>query len=232
MIKDAQDLRQMKSLAKGGGGSIFEVEILSRDLAARAGSNRAVAKYMLSDDPAFQINFKQEVSLMYFLEAKYPRHFAKLLGFDPLRLCIVMTAYKAGSMHRYYRKTAAVSRLLSVKFLSDIGHAVMYMHREQIAHRDLKTDNVLIDTRTIPHTAVITDFGIARILNQDEMKVKEFPVSNHRGFSLLYAAPESIEQFRTRSSVAENSAARWKAGDVYSFGCIIYETFCHVRPWK
>lgn len=96
------------------------------------------------------------------------------------------------------------------------------LHQCEIAHNDIKTDNVLLVSKSPSMLSpVITDFGISRVLNTDQLLVGAFKTSRVNGFSLQFASPESIG--RMRNGLMESDATVWKRGDVYSSGMLIKE---------
>jgi serine/threonine protein kinase len=105
------------------------------------------------------------------------------------------------------------------------------MHKEGVAHCDLKPGNVLleIDANGKLNT-VLSDFGIARILNPREIQVEAFEVANVDGVSISFAAPEAIARFRSR--VAEIDTDIYKGGDVYSLSIIVYEMLKRDFAWR
>lgn len=78
---------------------------------------------------------------------------------------------------------------------------------------------------------MLTDFGITRIVkeNSDINKVDAFEVSEIRGLSACFAAPESWFRFRRRITT---DGSIWQAGDVYAIGVSINELLTRKGPFK
>jgi serine/threonine-protein kinase len=57
------------------------------------------------------------------------------------------------------------------RILADLANALAYAHRHRIVHRDIKPENVLIDNDS--GRAMLTDFGIARSVSLDAMRIDE-----------------------------------------------------------
>jgi serine/threonine protein kinase len=68
----------------------------------------------------------------------------------------------AERLHREPRPPVEVVR----RVLREVCEALEYAHREGVVHRDIKPDNILIETST--GRAMVTDFGIARAAEGDE----------------------------------------------------------------
>lgn len=171
--------------------------------------------------------FHQEVSLMYYLSQKYP-YFAKIYAYEESSQIIILKYYKHGPLEKWLRrKPRSKHQIMNVILCFTRGVAAM--HKENIAHCDLKPDNVLIDHDDKKQPiAVLIDLGISKILNQNNLAVKQFKAANIRGFSPSYAAPEAIQVFKEQDTRAP---AIVRASDIYSLACIYYRILSKRPPW-
>ena len=70
-------------------------------------------------------------------------------------------------LRTYYNKTCDLRQYPNalVYFMRQILSGIVYLHKLRIAHRDLKTQNILI----IGDTAVIADFGSCQTTEQTDL---------------------------------------------------------------
>jgi serine/threonine protein kinase len=112
-----------------------------------------------------------------------------------------------------------------------VSSAVQFMHHENVAHCDLKSANILLDLDPGKYTiiAVLADFGIARILDKNSIKVEAFEAAHVNGVSMAYAAPEAIKRYRHKAP--SDNLELLKASDVYSLSIILCELLCRGNAW-
>lgn len=103
----------------------------------------------------------------------------------------------------------------AVAIAIDVGEALEYAHAHGIVHRDIKPENILL---TGSH-ALVADFGIARAVVQaggERMTSTGVAVGTPR-----YMSPE-------QAAADRNVDGR---SDVYSLGCVLYETLAGEPPF-
>ncbi|MFZ5637411.1 MAG: protein kinase domain-containing protein [Pseudomonadota bacterium] len=98
--------------------------------------------------------------------------------------------------------------------LRDVAGAVQAAHARLVVHRDLKPANVLI---TATGEAKLLDFGIARLLGEDDDGLTQF---GGRAGTPDYAAPEQLE-----------GGAVTVATDVHALGVMLHELLTGQRPF-
>ncbi|KAI3807043.1 hypothetical protein L1987_22963 [Smallanthus sonchifolius] len=132
----------------------------------------------------------------------------------PSNICCVVVEYLPGGALKNYliknrRKKLAFK--VVVQMALDLARGLSYLHSQKIVHRDVKTENMLLDkSRTIK----IADFGVARVeaSNPNDM-------TGETG-TLGYMAPEVL-----------NGNPYNRKCDVYSFGICLWEIYCCDMPY-
>jgi serine/threonine protein kinase/tetratricopeptide (TPR) repeat protein len=103
--------------------------------------------------------------------------------------------------------------------IQQIGSALHYAHRQGIVHRDVKPANVLIDTEG---NAFVSDFGIARILDESAPKGKSLTMTGSSVGTPAYMAPEQIQG---QTQVDERV-------DIYALGALLFEMVTGELPFQ
>jgi serine/threonine-protein kinase len=98
--------------------------------------------------------------------------------------------------------------------------ALAHAHQKGVIHRDLKPSNLmLVDLDGNKDFVKVVDFGIAKIMTQDEETTKNLTQTGDVFGSPLYMSPEQCRgqelDFRT---------------DIYSLGCVMYKTLSGKAP--
>ncbi len=108
-----------------------------------------------------------------------------------------------------------------LELFRQICAAVSYAHQRLIVHRDLKPSNILV---TKDGQVKLLDFGIAKVLSQDE--TSSLPRQQQTATQLGLMTPDyaSPEQFRGEAVTT--------ATDVYSLGVVLYQLLTGALPYN
>ena len=103
----------------------------------------------------------------------------------------------------------------AARLLIPIAQALDYAHKQHIVHRDVKPSNILLTGNGLP---MLTDFGIAKILENDE-------TTNLTGTGMGVGTPEymSPEQWTGQAG---------PSADIYSLGVVFYEMVTGRKPYR
>lgn len=107
-------------------------------------------------------------------------------------------------------------------FGAQILDSIKFMHENGVIHRDIKPENILLDDK---FRIQITDFGTAKLLEKRlQNDEEEYPV-DVRAKSFVgtaeYVSPELLE-----------NKYCGKSGDIWAFGCIVYQMIAGKPPFK
>ena len=91
----------------------------------------------------------------------------------------------------------------------DIASALAYIHSRHIVHRDLCSDNILLDCKGKNPTAKVCDFGMSRIIQSEGTSIS-LPAFGHRG----YLPPEATDVDSSRFD---------SSFDIFAFGALMVQ---------
>ncbi|RMD39700.1 hypothetical protein DV735_g5435, partial [Chaetothyriales sp. CBS 134920] len=114
-------------------------------------------------------------------------------------------------------------------------HALRYLHRRGITHRDIKPDNILISSWD-PLIVKLSDFGLSKCVRDQETFLKTFCGTK------LYCAPEVYPGYAAyaeggqpkRRRVGDRAPRRSPysdAVDMWSFGAVLFHLLCGKPPF-
>ncbi|KAK9744882.1 Protein kinase domain [Popillia japonica] len=119
---------------------------------------------------------------------------------------IFMDYCRNGDLLEYIKNHGPLCEDKAKRYFRQLTSAVQYLHALEIAHRDLKCENIFL---TINNSIKLGDFGFARHCIDD---LGECILSDTFCGSAAYAAPEILQ------GISYNP----KMYDMWSLGCILY----------
>ena len=209
--------RIVERLARGGMAEIYKAyqNNLDRYVAIK------VMHAHLSSDPGFLARFEREAKS---IAALHHPHIVQVLDYDieedmPY---IVMELIDGISLKTQIKNLSRHGELVplkkTVRIIREIGQALSYAHQQNLVHRDVKSSNVIVEGgEALKGRAVLTDFGLVKILASDEMTIT---ILQGRGTALY----TPLEQYGGDSG---HTDAR---SDVYAFGATLYHLLTNTRP--
>ena len=207
----------VEELGRGGMGVVYSARDLVHEEAGK--SDAWVAIKLLSDD------FKDHPEALRMLqqETKKSRELAHpnivtVYDFDRDGDLVYMTMelLSGQSLDVYLKEhqyeTADLSGVIPI--ITDIAQGLMYAHKGDIIHSDLKPSNIFLTDKG----AKILDFGIARAAQQSDKDTDE------EAFIALTPSYASLEMF-----LGEPPDPR---DDIYAFACICYQLLATAHPYR
>ena len=127
---------------------------------------------------------------------------------------IVMEYVDGMTLKEYIKKKGRLSNEEAVRIASKVCSALHHAHENNIVHRDIKPQNILISK---DGTVKVADFGIARAVTSSTVTMAGANVIG----SVHYFSPE-----QARGSYVD------KKSDIYSLGIVLYEMVTGVVPFE
>lgn len=229
---DPHDIILKNVIAQGTFGTVHKGVYEGQDVAVKLldwGEESTMTKAEVAH---LRTSFRQEVAVWYKLDHPNVTKFigasmgnsdlqipSTVVGDDgfvhvPNNACCLLVEYLAGGtlkdfLIRNRRKKLSFKTVMQLAL--DMARGLDYLHSQKIAHRDVKTENMLLDKQ---RTVKIADFGVARVEAQNPKDM-----TGETG-TLGYMAPEVLD-----------GKPYNKKCDVYSFGVCLWEIYCCDMPY-
>lgn len=198
----------VSSLGEGGMADVYLAidTILNREVAIK------ILRGELSRDPVTLLRFQREASAVSKLN--HPNVVDVYdVGECNGRHYIVMEYIRGRTLKQLISQRGALHQAEAVNIMIQLTSAVLHAHENNIIHRDIKPQNVLVKD---DGTVKITDFGIA--LAHDAVQLTQTDAVLG---SAHYLAPET-----TRGESPTNQV------DIYALGIVFYELLTGSVPFR
>ncbi len=204
--------RVESTLGSGGMAVVYRAEddILGRAVALKT------LHHHYAEMPSFRRRFRQEARAMASLDHE---NIVKVYdisqdGEVPFIVVECVSGRDLGDLlGDRRRRSGRLNEQFVRRMATQLLHALSYAHRRGIIHRDIKPSNILL---TSEGTVKVADFGIARIVEEDDAWRAGEIVGSAR-----YMSPEQLR--------GEDATPR---SDVYSVGVLLYHCLTGRPPFS
>ncbi len=198
-----------RELGRGGMATVFRAEDVKH--------HRQVAIKVVHPELSAQIGperFAREIEIAARLQ--HP-HILPLYdsGHAQGLLYYVMPLVEGESLRERLGREQQLSQEDALRIIGEVANALSYAHSHGVVHRDIKPENILLSGGT----AVVTDFGIARALDQGSAEAL-----TQTGTIIGTPAYMSPEQATGAAQIDGRS-------DQYSLACVLYELLVGQPPF-
>jgi eukaryotic-like serine/threonine-protein kinase len=205
--------RVESTLGSGGMAVVYRAE---DDLLGRAVALKTLHHHY-AEMPSFRRRFRQEARAMASLDHE---NIVKVYdisqdGEVPFIVVECVSGRDLGDLLGGRRRSGRLNEQFVRKMATQLLHALSYAHRRGIIHRDIKPSNILL---TSGGTVKVADFGIARIVEEDDVPICE---AGEVVGSARYMSPEQLR--------GEDVTPR---SDVYSVGVLLYHCLTGRPPFS
>ncbi|KAI3404238.2 hypothetical protein KGF56_002999 [Candida oxycetoniae] len=203
-VESSDELEVFEEVGRGGFGVVY------RGIIKSSQEEVAIKQIDLEQDATDLIEINKEIQIMS--ECRSPQITSYYGSFvKNYKLWVVMEFVDGGSIFELLKAGTIDETTISIIVL-DIVSALNYLHNQGKIHRDLKSQNILINK----HGEIkLTDFGVSTQLSSS------FSKRNTTVGTPYWMAPEVI--------LNSNGGHSFKA-DIWSLGCCCYEMFTGKPP--
>lgn len=130
---------------------------------------------------------------------------------------LVMELVEGDSLRRIIKR-GPLTISAAAEITRQVCAALDEAHRQNVVHRDIKSDNIIVQTSGNELHVKVLDFGIAKLR---DMQASDLTQTGAVMGTPYYMSPEQClgEELDSRS-------------DIYSFGIVLYEMLCGVLPFN
>ena len=207
VIKQIGDYSLGTELGSGAFGKVvLGKHMLTNELVAI----KILDKIILNNTPDDYQSVKQEINILKKMKHK---HIVQL--YDVLQtsrhIFIIMEYCEGKDLLDYILTKSKLSEEESLKYFQQLINALFYLHSQNIAHRDIKIDNMLLDRN---RDLKLVDFGLSTKYPDDNLL-------NQPCGTVVYAAPEILQGREYHGMLA----------DVWSSGIVLYGMLSGYLPF-
>jgi serine/threonine-protein kinase len=208
--------RVVDKLGIGGMAVVYKVQhlLLEKMLALK------LLRPELSMIPYVVQRFQREARCVSQLDDP---HIVRVTDFgraDDGALFLVMELIEGEPLSHRLETEGAMALEPALEIMDQVLSALDHAHKNNVVHRDLKPDNIMLVKRNGRPLVKLVDFGIAKLAGDDALSQKPLTQAGMVFGSPRYMSPEQ----------ANGEAVDGRA-DIYAAGTILYEMLTGKRPF-
>lgn len=215
----SQDIKVLKELGKGAYSTVYMAKWCDKEVAVKELTTNQSADEKENAKEKFEKLFIDEFQLMAQLRCpnviQFYGYFAKP------QYSIVMEYMPGGSLFGLLHSTEKLEWDVRIHIATEIACGINYLHKENVVHRDLKSQNVLLNRKKDLDEVDIEDIKV---------KITDFGMSKIRGESSIQSRITGTMQWLAPEVVKTNCFN--KASDIYSMGITFWEIASREIPFK
>ncbi|XP_077551234.1 testis-specific serine/threonine-protein kinase 3-like [Haemaphysalis longicornis] len=196
-----------------GSGSYSTVKLVSKE------GHTYACKIVCRDrtSPIYRLKFlPRELQILGAIRHPNITYVSQIID-EPSKVFIIMELASGGDLLEKILKVKRFKERRAYEYFMQMAKALAYLHYKDIAHRDLKCDNVLL---TSTNVVKLADFSFARYCTD--------PVSRAKQLSATYCGSEAYAP----PEVLQGVAYRPKMADVWSLGVILFVMVTGLLPYE
>jgi len=193
-----------------GKGAFGKVSLGIHKLTGKHVAIKTIDKKYMKDEFSRKKVFQEVYILKKIRHANVIRLLEVFEG--PQHMLMVMEYAAGGDMLKYVKERGPLDEAEARAIFKQVLYGLGHIHSRTVLHRDIKLDNILLDTE---QGVKICDFGVSKILKPNEI-IKE------QCGTPAYIAPEIISDEGYSGFTA----------DYWSLGILLYAMLCAAVPYK
>ena len=210
---DIKVIRQIGDYSLGielGRGAFGKVVLGKHILTNELVAIKILDKILLNHTPDDYQSIKQEINILKSVKHKHIVQLYEVLQ-TSRHIFIIMEYCEGKDLLDYILTKSKLSEEESLKYFQQLINALFYLHSQNIAHRDIKIDNMLLDRN---RDLKLVDFGLSTKYPDDNLL--DQPCG-----TVVYAAPEVLQGREYHGMLA----------DVWSSGIVLYGMLSGYLPF-
>lgn len=209
---NANELEIVRALGSGGFGTVYQATYRGETVALKKLHTNTKNKKAAMQ--SFRSETREEVVNFCHPHIAKTLYYSIASSIEDLPFLVIEFIENKTLQHLLDDPVEVIDDARRMKFALEITSALEYVHRQNVAHLDLKPVNILL---TNEDSCKLGDFGCSEI-------VEDRPVSPTRSYltgTFAYRAPELLR----------GQSASCKA-DIYSFGICLWQLWTRDTPYR